>query len=324
MRCAIFIVAACAAALSQSVPDELIAEGHWKRARAIAAPRYQEHPDDALANFLMSQIRNAFGDRKTPLPLAERAVQLDGGTARYHRQLAEVIGVTAQHANLVQQVLLARRFRREIDTALRQDPRDVQAWRDLLEYYLLAPAVVGGDPAKALETAGRIASLDQAEGYLGQARIAQHQGDTRREEAMLIEASKAQPPSYRARIALAGFYLAPARANPEAAAQAARAAIALDATRAPAYSVLASVYAARGQWSELDAALAASETAVPDDLTPYYRAAESLLAAGRDRPRAERYLRQYLGQEPEGNEPTLAEARKMLAQLGAGSRGAVE
>ena len=94
----------------------------------------REAPDDPDAIFLLSQIRNAFGDHATPLGLAEKAVRLDGRVAWYHRQLAEVQGVMAQQAGVFQQAILARRFRNEIDTALGLDPRDVQALRDLMEY----------------------------------------------------------------------------------------------------------------------------------------------------------------------------------------------
>src|SRR5437899_3267765 len=88
--------------------------------------------------------------------MAEKAVRLDTGVARYHRQLAEVQGVMAQRAGMLQQFMLARRFRSEIDAVLRLDPRDTQALRDLLEFYLLAPGVVGGDAKKAAPVAERI------------------------------------------------------------------------------------------------------------------------------------------------------------------------
>jgi hypothetical protein len=315
MRYGFLIAAACTAAFSQSLPEQWIAGGHWKKARAVVEERIRENPDDPQANFLLSQIRNAFGDSRTPLSLAEKAVELDGRTARYHRQLAEVIGVTAQHAGVLRQVVLARRFRREIDAALSLDAHDVQAWRDLLEYYLLAPAIVGGDRAKASSIAEKIAHLDAAEGWLGQARIAQSDGNTSRTEEMLQQASKAQPPSYRARIALAEFDLTPVHRNFDAAEQQARAALAADPTRVAAYAILASIYAARAQWRELESVLAVAEAAVSDDLAPYYRAAESLLAARVDLLRAERYLRKYISQEPEGNEPSLDNAQKMLAML---------
>jgi len=295
----------------QTPAERLIEAGHWKRARAIVEARIREAPDDPLAYLLLSQIRNAFGDHTAPLQLAEKAVALDGRTAKYHRQLAEVLGVTAQHANLVQQLFLAHRFQKEIDTALALDPRDVQALRDLMEFYLLAPGITGGDSRKAISTAERIAALDAAEGFLARARVARP-AET---EALLQQAAQAQPSSYRARIELARFYLAPAHFNPGAAESAARQALDLDGDRAEAYAILARVYAGRSGGSELDAFLADASRAVPDDLAPYYRAAEHLIDAGRDAVRAERYLRAYLAQEPEGNEPTPADAARLLDRV---------
>src|SRR5262245_47063108 len=167
-------IACCICAMSaygqQSSAEELIAAGHWKRARAIVEARIHESPDDPLANYLLSQIRHAFGEHATPLPLAETAVALDGKVARYHRQLAEALGVTAQHAGAIQQLLLARRFRKQIDLALALDPRDTQALRDLVEFYLIAPSLLGGDTRKAAAMAQRIQAIDAAEGFLAQAR----------------------------------------------------------------------------------------------------------------------------------------------------------
>src|SRR5215467_10897569 len=70
---------------------------HWSRCACSKAR------NDPMANYLLSQIRNAFGDHITPQTLAERAVALDGNVAKYHRQYAEVLGVTAQHSNMLQQ-----------------------------------------------------------------------------------------------------------------------------------------------------------------------------------------------------------------------------
>ena len=129
---------------------------------------------------------------------------------------------------------------------------------------------------------------------------------------MLRQAAEVQPPKYKARISLAQFYLEGARHNLNAAEEQAKAAMNLDPGRVDAYAILAAIYADRADWSELDAMLAASLREVPDDPVPYYRAAERLLAAGRDAIRAERYLRVYLAQEPEGNQPNASEARWRL------------
>src|SRR5580658_6775527 len=91
----------------QSPAEALIEAGHWKQARTLVEARCREAPEDPLAIYLTSQIRFAFGDADTPLKLAEKALALDGGIAKYHRQVAEVTGVMAQHANLFQLIALA-------------------------------------------------------------------------------------------------------------------------------------------------------------------------------------------------------------------------
>jgi tetratricopeptide (TPR) repeat protein len=292
--------------------EQLIEAGHWKRARALVEARLRESPDDPNATFLLSQIRNAFGDRSSPLGLAEKAVRLDGRTARYHRQLAEVQGVMAQHAGMFQQVMLARRFRKEIDTALEFDPRDTQALRDLLEFYLLAPGIAGGDAKKADMTAERIGGIDPCEGFLARARIAEFRKDDKQTERMLRRATEVRPPSYKALIALAEFYLAPAHRDDSMAEAVAKNAMAIDGGRVQAYCVLAVIDARRGDWAALDAILSQASERVPDDRAAYYRAAESLLMDNRDLARAERYLRMYLAQEPEGNQLTAADAHWKL------------
>jgi tetratricopeptide (TPR) repeat protein len=305
----------CSATAGQTEPEQLIEAGHWKRARTLVETRIRETPGDALANFLLSQVRNAFGDPDSPLPLAEKAVSLDGRTARYHRQVAECVGVMAQHSSMVQQVFLARRFRKEIDAALALDPRDTQAWRDLMEFYLLAPGIIGGDLGKAAATADHLRSIDRVEGLLAQSRLASFRKQNNEAEALLRRATEVQPPSYKARVALGRFYLCSTPPAWDAVRKSAEEARALDAGRVDAYAILAEVHAARSEWVELDAILAAGAKEVPDDFVPFYRAAERLLASGRDLPRAERYLNSYLSQPPEGNQPSVAEARAKLAAV---------
>ncbi len=314
MRLLLVLSVAAALPAQQSPAEKLIEDGHWKRARSIVEAGYRQAPGDALWNFLLSQLRGAFGDRSTPLMLAEKAVELDGRTAKYHRQIAEVVGVTAQRAGAFQQLFLARRFRKEIDLALACDPRDLQSLRDQLEYDLLAPGIVGGDPAKAEEAAAQIARIDPVEGLLAHARIAEFHKDPLARESFLRQAAEAPGPQYRARIALARFYLEGSRTNLSAAAVQAEAARALAPGRVDAYAVLAAIHADRGEWGRLDALLASVQREVPDDAVAHYRAAERLLNAGRDPSRAEQYLLVYLGEESEGNQPTASEARWKLAQ----------
>jgi len=195
------------------------------------------------------------------------------------------------------------------------DKRDTHALRDLIDFYLLAPSVVGGDQRKAGETADRIAQIDAAEGYLAKARIAQFRKEPAPTEAALRQAAAAEPVSYRALITLAQFFLSSEHLNLGIAETRAQQALGVDRSRVDAYAVLAEVYADRQDWSALDGVLEEAGKQVPDDLAPQYRAAERLLDTHHDPARAERYLRTYLGQEAEGNEPGPAEAHWKLGKL---------
>jgi tetratricopeptide (TPR) repeat protein len=296
-------------------PAALIERGHWKRARTLVDEHLRKSPNDPEYLFFQSQIRNAFGDHSTPLPLAEEAASLAPNVARYHRQLAEVIGVMAQYANPFRQLLLARRFRKEIDAALALDSRDVQANRDLLEFYLLAPGIAGGDRRQAAEVARQIANFDAAEGYLAEARIAGAEKRTADAHASLRRAVETSPGNYRARMALALFDMQPEHRYPDEAETQAKAALAIDSGRADAYAILAEVYAQQGRWSALDALLSDSARGVPDGRIAWFRAAESIIGSGHDLGKAEQYLRTYLGQEPEGNEPPASEAKRELTRV---------
>ena len=318
MKLAALLLVAAASPLAQPAED-LIEAGHWKRARASVEARLREAPNDALANFEMSQINFAFGHTEAPLDLAEKAVRLAPNTAKYHRQLAEALGVKAQHSNVVQQAFLAHRFKKEIDAALAIDPNDIQALRDLMEYYLLAPGIVGGDRKQADVIAARIGRIDAAQGYLAQARIAEFTRDLAREESLLRKAVDAAPGAYKIRIALARFYTKD-RVDWPAAVENARAAIRIDPGRADGYTVLAEAQAAQGQWPELDATLTEAEHNVPDDLTPFFAAAHQMILTRKNPTSAEAYLRKYLSQEAEGNEPKLAEARHELKEISASTK----
>lgn len=299
-------------AAAQTEAERLIEAGHWKRARAIVEANAGTKPD-ALTEFLLSQIHNAFGDRDSPLPLAEKAVALDGGVAKYHRQVAEATGVMAQHSGIFQQLLLARRFRHEIEIALSLDGHDLQALRDLMEFYLLAPGIAGGDKGKARETAERIMRVDGVQGLLAQARLAEAAGDPSRQQATLRKAVDSAPSHYRARIALAAFLLA--HGSWEGARQEAEAAVRIDDSRVDAHSLLAAALARLGRTADLEGELGEAERLVPDDLSPDFRAAEALAESNRNLDAAQRYLRRYLSCEPEGNAPTLEQARTKLQQI---------
>jgi hypothetical protein len=72
------------------------------------------------------------------------------------------------HAGIFKQMSLDRRFLKEAETAASLDPNHVDARMGLIEFYLLAPGILGGGKDKAQKTAAGIALLDPSQGYIAQ------------------------------------------------------------------------------------------------------------------------------------------------------------
>jgi tetratricopeptide (TPR) repeat protein len=295
------ILVYAAAALHAESTLDLIEANHFKRARPGVEARLKANPNDAQANYEMGRIKRAFGDTDAALEYAKKAVDLDGTKAPYHAFLGEALADAAQHAGMFKAMGMIKGIRKELDTALAIDPKNIEAITVYMEFYFNAPAIAGGDKGKARTMADDAVKANAARGYLVKVRLANEEKATDQVEGLIRKAVESDAKLYGARISLAN-YLANKQQFDEAEKHA-REALRLDPGRVGAYASLAAIYAGQKKWSELDSILQDGVKNVPDDLGPYYRAGRTLLANGADLPRAESYFRKYLSQEPEGNEP---------------------
>ena len=300
---------------TDSSTAELIEQGHYKRAQVILEQRLKANPNDARSYSEMSKVSEAFHRWDDAIQQAEKAVALDPKNAEFQAALADAIGskLSGAQIGMFAQASLARRFKKEAEHALQMDPNNVEANNDLMEFHLDAPGLVGGDKKKAEEIANRMIGIKPVRGYLMKLEFATHEKRERELQGLVQQAIAADPKDYYARTQAANFYLMKGNSLPQAEDQA-RQAIKIDPGRAAGYTALATIYAQQGRWKELDALLADSQREVPDDFTPLYQAAKSILVGNQSQemPRAEKYLRMYLGQAPEGDEPSLAAAHWRL------------
>ena len=292
---------------AQPSGQDLIDGGHFKRLRALVAAR---NANDAETLVLSAAVKQLWGDLDAAEKLAERAVAADPGNARYHYRLAQIEGEKARNASVIHQFGLARRFKKEAETTIELDPNHVRALQAMIEFHLQAPSVIGGDKAKARAIADQLMKIDPVEGYRAQVTLARYDKQEGRIEELLRKAVETRPGSYDARLAL-GEWCGTQKTFEEAERHA-REAVRLRPDRAAPYGLLAAVLVQQDKWTDVDAALAQAEKADPDNLFPYFRAANNCLARKVELPRAERYLRKYLAQEPEPRSPSLAAAHWRL------------
>jgi tetratricopeptide (TPR) repeat protein len=293
--------------------EALIQAGHWKRARAILEPQVKAHPQDPKTTYLLAQVKMAFKDFDGALPLAQHAVELDGGDSNYHLKLGQVYGQMAARAGIFAAGPLAVKFRKEVEIALELDPKNLEALDSMMQFKFQAPALLGGDKDQARALAEEMTRLNPRNGYLAHAELAELETNSTEVEAYYLKAVEADPKNYRALTSLAEFDSHSPPAKYDLATKHAKEALQLDPSRVGAYWILARVFALQQRWGDLDPILVASERNVPDDLRPFYEAARALLETGKEFPRAEGYVKKYLSQEPEGGEPDAAEAHRLLA-----------
>src|SRR5947209_3269474 len=159
--------------LAQPSPEALLRDGHFKRARAIVEAKFAASSNDPELLCWMSRIRQAWRDLPAAQQFAEKAVAADPKNANYHLRLADAVGEEAQHAGVLRQPGLGRRFKKEIDLTLSLDPKNVEALNDIMAFYWMAPGIVGGDKSKARATAARMGEIDPLRGIFAQMTIAQ-------------------------------------------------------------------------------------------------------------------------------------------------------
>lgn len=302
------LLAAPAAAQSPAV--DLAEHGHWKRLKSLIEPRAAANPNDPDAQWLVSRVRLAFRDPDGALAPAEKAVALDGRNVEYRWQLAQVVGELASNASIFKQLGLAKRFKREAEAALALNPKHTAAMIGLMEFYYRAPGMAGGDKQKAEAMPDQIMAINKVDGYIAKIRLmarGEPPATPAQIEQVWVQAVQADPSRYEPHLNLANIY---ATGTPrwDLAEKEALIAKKLDPDRALPYAVLAAAYATAERWAELDGILAEAEKKIPDNLTPYLRASGALLTAGKDLPRAERYARKYLSQDPEPNASSHAVA----------------
>lgn len=312
----LLLLAAAAVWANDPSPEALIDGGHWKRLATFAEQKLRANPNDARANYWMAYAKFEYRDYDGAEPYAEKAVQLDGQNADHHFILGAIYGRKAENTgNPFSKWGLARKVKKEFDTAAGLDPKHVRARMALIDFHLEAPGLVGGDKQKAYDLAEEILRIEPARGWLAKARIARKEKQTAQLESFYLKAVEADPRSYNARMALAGFYSTGANPKYDPIEKHAREAVSIAPGRVAAYSQLAALYAHQQRWTDLDAILAQAEKNVPDNLSPFFHAARNLLTKGVDLPRAERYLRKYLTQPPEPDAPSPAQAHWRLGNV---------
>ena len=235
----------------------------------------------ATPDALFASGKQAFlaGDSEKAADLFEQAVKLQPNNADYLYWLGNAYGRQAQKANIFKQASLAGKTRDAFEKASRLDPNNLDVRSALIDYYMMAPGIVGGSEQKALAQAGEIRKRDPILGHRAFARVysLQKKPDLARQE--YLTGIREQPQSAKAHHYY-GMFLTGEK--------------------------------------DFKGALQEFETAAgfePPFMPAYYRIGVVAVLSESNYARGEEALKKYLGHKPSEEEPPIARAHYWLGQI---------
>jgi tetratricopeptide (TPR) repeat protein len=260
-----------------AMAQEQFERGDYQAAIGTLSSALTQSPQDARLYHWRSRCYLEQEDYARAISDAERAVSERPDNSEYERWLGRAYGGAAEQARSFS---LARKVRLAFEEAVRLDPSNLAARRDLLEFYLEAPRIVGGGSAKALKQVEAIASVDALARHLAHAAYSLH-------EKRLADAET----DYECVLDLR-----PGSIDP--------------------YLEVADFYQARGDASKFATVVEQAVRAKPGDVRlPYYRGV-ALVLASQNLPEADRFLRTYLATAPRRSDlPSHAAAHEWLGRL---------
>jgi len=253
--------------------------GRYADARKALKPLASAKRAHAGAAFYMGRMELLEGDGSQAAEWLERAVERESGNAMYQMYLGQAYGRAALRGSKLRMPFYAKKVQAAFETAVRLDPASAEARMSLMQYYLVAPGVVGGSRSKAATQARELLKRDP----------------------------------YRGRIAmgaLAEFDKKEAQAEREY-----LAAVELRSDSALAYHALGAMYQRTAQYPKAFALYDRLVRARPNDAAPHYQIGRTAALSRQQLDRGEQELRKYIAHKLTPSDPPLASAHYRLGQV---------
>ena len=296
-------------------PRELVDTGHYRRAIELLDPFVRSHADNAAALWLLSRAKAATGDLEIALALADQALAINDSVPEFHEQAALVAGKIAQSAPLLKQLTMVKRAKKELDAAAALRPADPAAQFGLMMFYYAAPAIAGGDKARARQIGEHVAEANPALGYYYLGKLAEEMKDFAAAESDYRKSLESAPNRFDTLAALAKLYEED-QPDISGAEEVSCRLVHADPSRGEAWARLARAYTLCGCWDKADAVMERALLADPQNPMALYSFAAGAIRHGEKLDVAADDLTRYLAHDSaEGDSPTPAEVHWQLGLL---------
>jgi tetratricopeptide (TPR) repeat protein len=144
-------------------------------AAAASIPQVKDASAEAKTAFDRGRAAHNAGKTDEAVSAFEQAVAFDPTSSLYHLWLGHAYSRQLSSAGFLRKPFIARRSGEAYNVAVKLDPSSIEAAEARLDFFLGAPAIVGGGIDKARAEAARISALDAYRGAMAEARIAEHE-----------------------------------------------------------------------------------------------------------------------------------------------------
>jgi tetratricopeptide (TPR) repeat protein len=155
----------------------LLQQGRVEEATALLRQTLATQPTDAVAHQLLCRIFYAQEMADKAIHECELAVSNAPDDSITHMWLGRALGLKASHASPFVALGLARKVHMAFERAIELDATNVYAMNDLGEYYVAAPAIIGGGLDKAETLAATMLRLYPAQSHRLSGLIAEKKKD---------------------------------------------------------------------------------------------------------------------------------------------------
>lgn len=136
--------------------NALLQQGRVDEARISLQTLLAAQPGNSYAHQLLCRVYYAQDMADAAIRECELAASQDPGSSNTQMWLGRAYGMKASRAHPLIAFGLARKVRYAFEQAVQLDPQNVQAMSDLGEYYVDAPAILGGGLDKGRALASRM------------------------------------------------------------------------------------------------------------------------------------------------------------------------
>ena len=157
--------------------DWLLYQGMVEKAQKVLNDVDTTKSNELEVNLLKVRIDLASNELDEAADNLEHLIEQHPKQAELYYWQGRVNAAQAQQASIFSAAGYAKASKKGFQMAVELDPQNIQSQRGLMQFYLQAPAIVGGSAKKAKEVAATIMKIDKLHGTMAQLSIAQRDED---------------------------------------------------------------------------------------------------------------------------------------------------